>query len=179
MNTKKLKFGSKAPSFKLPGVDGKSYSLLDFKEKKAIAIIFSCNHCPYVKAWEDRMVEIQSDYASKGFQLVAINSNETKNFPEDDFSHMIQRAKEKGFNFPYLRDDDQSVVNAYGASKTPEVFLFDQNLALRYHGAIDDNYQDPTKVQKKYLRKAIENILAGAKVETPDTLPVGCSVKWL
>ena len=125
------------------------------------------------------MVDIQKDYAPKGVQLVAINSNETKNFPEDDFIHMIQRAQQKNFNFPYLRDDDQRVVNLYGANKTPEVFLFDKNHTLVYHGAIDDNFENPAKVKKKYLRDAIDDVLMEKKVRTPDTLPVGCSVKWL
>ncbi len=125
------------------------------------------------------MVEIQKDYTSKGVQLVAINSNETKNFPEDDFSHMVQRAQQKNFNFPYLRDDDQSIVSSYGATKTPEVFLFDKEMTLVYHGAIDDNYENPAKVKKKYLRDAIDDLLIGKKVRTPSTPPVGCSVKWL
>ena len=179
MNPQTLKIGSRAPEFDLSGVDGKRHSLGEFKGKKALAVIFSCNHCPYVQAYEDRMVEIQRDYAGKGLQLVAINSNETKNFPEDDFANMVKRARRKGFNFPYLRDEDQSVAKAYGAERTPEVFLFDHELTLRYHGAIDDNYQDPSKVKRKFVRDAVDEILAGKNVKTPDTAPVGCSIKWL
>ena len=167
------------PSFALPGVDGKNYGPDDFKGKKALAVIFSCNHCPYVQAYEDRMVEIQRDYASKGVQLIAINSNETKNFPEDDFAHMVKRAKDKEFNFPYLRDENQSVAKAYGPARTPEVFLFDQDFVLRYHGAIDDNYQDPAKVKRKYVREALDDILAGKPPRTKETSAVGCSIKWL
>ena len=179
MNVQALKMGSKAPRFDLPGVDGKEHAIDEFKSKKAVAVIFSCNHCPYVQAYEDRMVELQKDYAQKGVQLIAINSNETKNFPEDDLPHMIQRAKAKKFNFPYLRDEDQSVAREYGPARTPEVFLFDGEFVLRYHGAIDDNYQNPAKVKRKYLREALDDVLAGKHVRTPDTQAVGCSVKWL
>jgi peroxiredoxin len=179
MNTQSLKLGSKAANFTLPGVDGKNHSLDDFTDKKAVAVIFSCNHCPYVQAYEERMIEIQRDYAVKGVQVVAINSNETKNFPEDDFPHMVKRAKDRKFNFPYLRDEDQSIAKAYGPGKTPEVFLFDQGLVLRYHGAIDDNYQDPAKVKRKYVREALDDMLAGKPLRTKETAAVGCSIKWL
>ena len=179
MNTQPIKIGSKVLDFSLPGVDGKNHGPDEFKGKKAVAVIFSCNHCPYVQAYEDRMVELQRDYAAKGVQLVAINSNETKNFPEDDFSHMVKRAKDKKFNFPYLRDEDQSVAKAYGPARTPEVFLFDQDFVLRYHGGIDDNYQNPAKVKRKYMREALDDILAGKPVRTKETAAVGCSIKWL
>ncbi len=179
MKIETLKMTSRAPSFNLPGVDGKNLSLEKVKGKKAVAVIFSCNHCPYAQAYEDRIIEIQRDYAAKGVQIVVVNSNETKNFPEDDFPNMVKRAKQKNFNFPYLRDEDQTVARAYGPAKTPEVFLFDQDMVLRYHGAIDDNYENPAKVGRKYLRVALDEILAGKPVKTPDTQPVGCSVKWL
>lgn len=179
MNVQTLKMGARAPTFNLPGVDGKEHTIDEFESKKAVAVIFTCNHCPYVQAYEDRMVELQKDFAQKGVQLIAINSNETKNFPEDDFPHMIQRAKAKKFNFPYLRDEDQSVAREYGPARTPEVFLFDGEFVLRYHGAIDDNFQDPANVKRKYLREAFDDLLAGKPVKTPDTQAVGCSVKWL
>ena len=179
MNLQTLKVGSKAPAFDLPGIDGKKHDLDEFKGKKAVAVIFSCNHCPYVQAYEDRMVDLQRDYGPKGMHLIAINSNETKNFPEDDFAHMVKRAKDKKFNFPYLRDEDQSAARAYGPAKTPEVFLFDQDMVLRYHGAIDDNYQDPAKVKRKYMREALDDLLAGKPVRTKETAAVGCSIKWL
>ena len=179
MNLQTLKVGSKAPAFDLPGVDGRKHGLDEYRDRNAVAVIFSCNHCPYAQAYEDRMVELQRDYAAKGVQLIAINSNETKNFPEDDFPHMVKRAKDKKFNFPYLRDEDQAVANAYGPARTPEVFLFDQDFTLRYHGAIDDNYQDPAKVKRKYMREALDDILAGKAVRTKETAAVGCSIKWL
>jgi peroxiredoxin len=172
-----LAVGVKAPDFKLPGVDGRTYSLASFASKPVLAIIFSCNHCPYVKAFEDRMVSIQSDYAPKGVQLVAINSNDEKAYPEDRFPEMVQRAKDKGFNFPYLRDESQEVVTAYGAVCTPHVFAFDKGRVLRYRGRIDDS-KDPTRVTSPDLRNALDDLTAGREVRTPDTRPFGCSIKW-
>ena len=169
--------GATAPAFDLPGVDGKRYSLESFDSKPVLVIAFSCNHCPYVKAYEDRMVSIQRDYAAKGVQLVAINSNDEKSYPEDDFSHMAQRAKEKGFNFPYLRDELQAVAEAYGAACTPHVFAFNQNRVLCYRGRIDDS-KDPSKVTTHDLRNALDDMLSGREVKEPDTRPFGCSIKW-
>lgn len=175
----RLKIGDLAPSFKgLLGVDGKRYSLEDFKDKKVVAIIISCNHCPTVKAYEDRMIAIQREYADKGFLLVAINPNDSRRYPEDSYENMVIRARQKGFNFPYLRDEDQSVARAYGAERTPEVFLLDGERRLRYHGRIDDNVDEPEKARAHYLRDAIEALLTGRKVHVPETTPVGCTVKW-
>jgi len=173
-----LRTGDKALLFSLPGVDGAIHSLGDYSGKDAVAVIFSCNHCPYVRAWEDRMVEIQADYASRGVQLLAINANDSVKYPEDSFQNMKERAREKQFNFPYLRDESQNVAKAYGAERTPEVFLFDKAAGLRYHGAIDDNYDDPTAVKVKYLREALDAVLSGKQVKINDTKPVGCSIKW-
>jgi len=173
-----LKAGEKAIPFRLPGVDDKVHSLGEFAGKNGIAVIFSCNHCPYVRAWEDRMVQIQSDYAEKGVQLVAINANDDAKYPDDSFPRMKERAKEKKFNFPYLRDESQEIARAYGAERTPEVFLFDKNLTLVYHGAIDDNYDNPSSVKEHYLRNALDALLARRSPATPETKPIGCSLKW-
>ena len=173
-----LKTGDKAISFNLPGIDGANHVLAEYSGKNAVAVIFSCNHCPYVRAWEDRMVQIQADYAPKGVQLVAINANDAVKYPEDSFEKMKERAKEKHFNFPYLRDEKQEVARAYGAERTPEVFLFDKAGTLRYHGVIDDNYDSPNAVKAKYLRDAMDSVLSGKQPATTDTKPVGCSIKW-
>ena len=173
-----LKIGDKAISFNLPGVNGANHSLQEYSGKNALAVIFSCNHCPYVRAWEDRMVQIQADYAPKGVQLVAINANDAVKYPEDSFEKMKERAKEKHFNFPYLRDEKQEVTRAYGAERTPEVFLFDKAGTLRYHGVIDDNYDSPDAVKVKYLRDALDSVLLGKQPATTDTKPVGCTIKW-
>ena len=172
-----LALGAKAPPFDLPGVGGKRYSLDSFKDKPVLVVVFSCNHCPYVVAYEDRMVSIQRDYAAKGVQLVAINSNDEKEYPEDSFPQMVKRAKEKGFNFPYLRDQTQDVVSAYGAVCTPHVFAFDKARVLRYRGRIDDS-KDPSKVSSPDLRNALNDLTGGREVRVPDTKPFGCSIKW-
>jgi len=172
-----LKIGDKPIEFTLVGTDGMKHSLNDYSEMHR-AVIFSCNHCPYVRAWEDRMVAIQRDYASKGVQLIAINSNDAERYPEDSFENMKARAKEKHFNFPYLRDEDQKVAKLYGAQRTPEVFLFDREPILRYHGAIDDNYDDPNAVKRHYLRDALDALIGGTKTSVPETQPVGCTIKW-
>lgn len=173
-----LRIGDKALPFTLPGVDGRNHSLTDYVGKKATVVIFSCNHCPYVIAWEDRMVQTQTDYAAKGVQLLAINANDAAKYPADDFEQMKQRAKEKSFNFPYLHDESQAIARAYGAQRTPEVFLFDDKGMLRYHGVIDDNYDDPAAVKNKYLRDALDTVLSGKVPATADTMPVGCTIKW-
>lgn len=178
MATNNLKIGSPAPDFNLAGVDGKNYSLKSFSDKKALIIIFSCNHCPYVQAYEDRIRKIQSDYASKGVSIVAINSNEDKGYPEDSFDNMKKRSDEQKFNFPYLRDEYQSVARAYDATHTPEIFLFDKKRKLVFHGKIDDNWQEPNKVQNHYLRNALDELLAGKEISVPETFTIGCTIKW-
>lgn len=172
-----LGIGSRAPDFDLPGVDGRRHSLGSFGGSGILVVVFSCNHCPYVKDYEDRMVAIQRDYAPKGIQLVAINSNDEKSYPEDSFPEMVRRAKSKGFNFPYLRDESQRVVEAYGAVCTPHVFAFDNGRVLRYRGRIDDS-RDASKVTSSDLRNALDDMLAGRPVRVPGTRPFGCSIKW-
>ena len=173
-----LSIGSKAKDFDLPGTDGKNHSLRELEGKKAVLVIFSCNHCPYVQAYEDRIIEIQRDYAEKGLQVVAINSNEDVHHPEDSFTEMQRRAKEKKFNFLYLRDQSQEVARSYGATHTPHLYLFDEKRELRYTGKIDDNWQEPKKVVKKYLRLALDSVLAGKPVAEPETHAIGCTIKW-
>jgi peroxiredoxin len=172
-----LPLGSPAIDFDLMGVDGKKRSLASFSDKKVLVVVFTCNHCPYAKAYEDRLVGIQRDYAAKGVQLVAINPNDDKSYPEDSFPEMVKRAKEKGFNFPYLRDETQVVADGYGAVCTPHVFVFDQSRRLRYRGRIDDS-RDPTTVKSPDLRNALDDLLASREVRVPDMKPFGCSIKW-
>jgi len=173
-----LALGDQAPEFSLSGVDGKAYRLADFRDKAVLCVVFMCNHCPYVKATIDRILALQRDYAGRGVQMVGINANETTNYPEDDLPHMIQWAKAKGFNFPYLRDESQAVARAYGAERTPHIFLFDRERTLRYTGAIDDNTQDSAQVKRQYLREAIEALLVNKPVTDAQTHAIGCSVKW-
>jgi peroxiredoxin len=173
-----LSLGAKAIEFELIGVDDQKHKLADYADNEVVIVMFSCNHCPYVRAWEDRMVQIQSDYAGKGVQFVAINANDTVSHPDDDLSAMKQRAQEKNFNFPYLRDDTQETAKAYGAERTPELFVFDNGGTLRYHGAIDDNYEDPDSVKENYLRAALDAVLEGKAPANAATPPVGCTIKW-
>ncbi len=172
-----LELGAEAPPFSLPGVDGRVHSLDDYADAPALAVIWSCNHCPYVQAWEGRMGEIQRDYESRGVHLVAINSNDADRYPEDSFEEMKSRASREGFAFDYLHDEDQAVARAYGPSRTPEVFLFDGGRRLVYHGAIDDS-RDERAVGETYLREALDAVLEQREPPTARTEPVGCSVKW-
>ncbi|TLZ91624.1 MAG: thioredoxin family protein [Methanobacteriota archaeon] len=138
-----LPLGSPAPDFSLPGVDGKTHSLGSFKDKPILVIAFWCNHCPYVQAWEDRTIAVQKEFAGKGVQFVMINANDDESYPEDDFAHMVERSKRKGYNFPYLRDESQKSAEAYGAVATPDFFVFDAGRKLRYRGKLDDS-KDPS-----------------------------------
>ena len=178
MVTTKLNIGSPAPDFNLPAVDGGNYSLFSFKDSTLLAVIFSCNHCPYVQAYEDRIINLQKEFYNKGLSVAAINSNDITNYPDDSFEHMVDRAKQKGFNFPYLRDEDQITANSYGATHTPETFLFNKERLLVYHGKIDDNWQEPEKVRNSYLKNAIEETLNGTEVSIPETYSIGCTIKW-
>jgi peroxiredoxin len=173
-----LSLGSPAPNFGLSGVDGKKYSLDSFSKSSVLVVVFSCNHCPYAVAYEDRMIAIQRDYAAKGVQLVAINSNDDKAYPEDGYPQMVRRAKEKGFNFPYIRDPDQKAAEEYGAVCTPHVFAFDKERKLRYRGRIDDS-KDPAGVRSHDLRNALDDLAAGKTPRAADTRPFGCSIKWM
>ena len=178
MATNTLKIGSQAPDFNLPGIDGNKFSLSSFTDKKALIVIFSCNHCPYVQAYEDRIKQIQQDYENKGAIVIAINSNDDVNYPDDSFENMKKRATEKKFNFHYLRDKDQTIARAYDATHTPEIFLFDKDRKLAFHGKIDDNWQEPDRVQNPYLKNALDELLAGKEISVPETFTIGCTIKW-
>lgn len=173
-----LRIGEKAPDFRdLVGTDGKKYSLASFEDVPTLVLIVSCNHCPYAQAYEDRMIAIQRDYLDRGVSFVAVNSNYDKDYPEDSYESMVKRAKEKGFNFPYIRDEDQSLARALSAICTPETFVFDKERKLVYHGRIDDN-RDPSKVTTHDLKSALDAITAGKKPAVAETRPFGCSIKW-
>jgi len=173
-----LQLGERAPDFNLPGVDGRNHRLTDFADANVLIVAFTCNHCPYVIGSEDRMNDLYAGYSSEGVAMVAINSNETDNHPTDSFEHMILRAKEKNFRFPYLRDESQEVALAYGALRTPHFFVFDSNRKLCYTGRMDDNPMTPSQATTRELRDALDDILAGRRVAVPLTNPIGCNVKW-
>lgn len=173
-----LALQSRLIPFSLKGTDGRTYRPEDFAQAKVLGVIFTCNHCPYARAWEDRLIRSQRDHANRGVRFVLINSNDPTKVPDDSFDQMKVRAHTKEYPFPYLFDETQEVAKAYGATRTPEIFLFDESRTLRYHGAPDDNYEDPSAVQHHYLRDALEAILAGSVPPTPETKPVGCTIKW-
>lgn len=174
----KLKIDSVAPDFLLEGVDGKNYSLSSFSQNRILIIIFSCNHCPYVRAYENRIITLQKEFEKEGLQIVAINSNNDEKYPEDSFEEMKKRALDRKFNFPYLRDVTQNVAKAFGATHTPQIFLFNENRRLKYQGKIDDNWQEPDKVFSHYLKDAIKEVLEGKEVSVPETFSIGCTIKW-
>jgi peroxiredoxin len=169
----RLALGDPAPSFELPGVDGQPHSTED-DAGRPLAVVFSCCHCPYVIAWEDRINGVARDFADRA-TLVAVNSN--AGYLGDSLEEMAQRSREKGFVFPFLYDESQEVAQAYGASRTPEVFLFDAEHRLAYHGTPDSDHQDPAGAEP-YLRDALEAVLGGHEPSVQEVPPVGCTIKW-
>ena len=178
LGTFHLHAGDAAPGFALPGTDGRTYRLADFEQEPFLLVVFWCNHCPFVQAWEGRMIAIGRRYLSRGVGTVLINSNDARAYPEDNFDSMVRRAREKGYPFPYLVDETQEVARAYGALVTPHPFLFDRRRQLLFQGKIDNDHQHAERVTEHYLARAIEQALNGQPVR-PDELPVqGCTVKW-
>ena len=174
-----LRIGDTALDFTLPATDGKVYNLYEaFHNSRAVAVAFTCNHCPYAIAWEDRINAIARDYATRGVRLFAINSNNALTHPADSFEKMVKRANERHFAFPYLHDESQNVARSYGAERTPELFIFDATKTLRYHGAPDDNYEDEQAVKHHYAREALDATIAEREPALSETKPVGCSIKW-
>lgn len=168
------------PSLKdsLKNIDGKTFKLADFKGPKGTLVIFSSNHCPYVKAWLDRIVEIGNDAAAKGIGVVKINSNDPTSHPADGYEEMQKIHKAKGMKFAYVVDGTSNVAVQFGATRTPEAFLFDAAGNLVYHGAIDDNSESVSKVTKHYLKDAVNHLAAGKPIPTKETKFIGCSIKF-
>ncbi|WP_299898740.1 thioredoxin family protein [uncultured Aquimarina sp.] len=172
--------GDTATDFKLKNIDDKMVSLEDYKDAKGFIVIFTCNHCPYSVAYEDRIIELDKKFKTKGYPVIAINPNNPKAYPTDSFDEMKVRAKEKGFTFPYLFDDGQKIYPQYGATKTPHVYILEKtgtgNL-VRYIGAIDNNYKDAVAADKKYVEDAVNALLKGEKIAIETTKAIGCSIK--
>ncbi|HCT30632.1 MAG TPA: thioredoxin family protein [Bacteroidales bacterium] len=174
------KIGDKVADFKLKNVDGKMVSLSDFSKSKGVILIFTCNHCPYAKAYEDRIINIHKKYEGLGYPVVAINPNNPEVQPEDSYDLMVARAKEKSYPFPYLFDEGQKVFPVFGAAKTPHVFLLNKkgkDIVVEYIGTIDDNYKDASMVKEKYLENAVDALLAGKMIALKETKAVGCGIK--
>ena len=163
---------------KMKNVDGKELDLAEVKKPAGTLVVFTCNHCPFAKMWESRIVELGNTYAAKGIGVVAINANDPKVAADDSFDVMQQRAKERGMQFPYVVDATSNLARAFGATKTPEAFLFDKEGKLVYHGAIDDNGQEPSKVENAYLKLALEAVVNGGEVPVKETKSIGCGIKF-
>jgi|SRR3990172_6301883 len=170
--------GTPVVEFTLPGVDGQTYSLESFKEKRVLVIVFMCNHCPYVKATIQRLIAIQKDYQGQGIQLVGINSNDVVTYPEDSFENMKVFSRERRMNFPYLQDESQEIARKYNAVCTPDIFVYGPERKLIYRGRIDDNWQDETIVTRKDLRQALDTVVAGLPIPSEQRPSMGCSIKW-
>jgi peroxiredoxin len=169
--------GDPAPGFRLPTTDGGVASLEDLAGAPAVVVAFWCNHCPYVRAWEERFNAIARDYGGRGVATVAICANDAVSHPGDSLENMALRAAEQGYVFPYARDDSQAVPRAYGAERTPEVFVLDADRRVAYHGSIDDS-TEPDGVGAHHLRDALEAVLAGRTPAVAETAAVGCTIKW-
>ncbi len=170
--------GTPAPDFSLPGTDGKTYSPSNFGNKNVLVIIFMCNHCPYVKAVLRRLINLQNEYAEKSVQLVGINVNDTKKYPEDSMEKMKELAEKKQLPFPYLFDESQESAKAYDAVCTPDIFVYGIERSLKYRGRVDDNWQHPDEITRHDLKDAIEAILTDQPVNDDQVSSMGCSIKW-
>lgn len=174
MKIESLGIGEAAPQFELSGVDGENRALDDF-DASALVVVFTCNHCPVAKAYQDRIKALQAGY--NGADVVAINPNDAEGYPEDFFENMVERAETEAFHFPCLRDESQDVAEAYGAEATPHAFVFDEEHRLVYQGAIDDD-RDGEDVTEQYVRAAVNAVIADEAFERDTVSPMGCSIKW-
>lgn len=177
-----LNVGDKAVDFNLKNIDGKMVSLAGMQNNKGAIIVFTCNNCPFSIAYEDRIIALHQKYAAVGYPVVAINPSDAERVPEDSYKNMKKRAREKKFPFVYLHDETQEIAKAFGATRTPHVFLLQKDsdgaYVVKYIGAIDNNTDDPVAADKKYIENAIDELNNGSKVSTAMTKAIGCSIKW-
>ncbi|MBF6598784.1 MAG: thioredoxin family protein [Fermentimonas sp.] len=180
LSAQPISVGSVAPDFALKNIDGSTISLSDYSNEKGVMVIFSCNPCPYVIAYEDRIIDLHNRYAAQGFPLVLINPNDADKQPVDSMDEMRVRAEEKNYPFPYLKDVDQSIYKAYGATRTPEIFLLKNNgdgsFVVAYTGTVDDNYKDASAVNVSYASNAVNALLQGEEPNPTSTVAIGCSI---
>lgn len=172
--------GDEATDFKLKNIDGKMVSLSDYQSAKGFIVIFTCNHCPYAKKYEDRIIALDKMFKNKGYPVIAINPNDATVQPQDGFAEMQTRAKEKGFTFPYLVDEGQKIYPIYGATKTPHVYILKRENGkniVKYIGAIDNNYENPNDVSEFYAQDAVNQLLKNEAVKTEKTVAIGCTIK--
>ena len=178
---KGYEIGDVATDFKLKNVDGKMVSLSDYKKAKGFIVVFTCNTCPYAIKYQDRIIELDKKYRDLGYPVIAIQPNDPAVSPKDSFEHMQERAKEKGFTFPYLMDEGQKIYPVYGATKTPYIFVLQKvksKNVVKYIGAIDNNYDDPNDVSEYYVQDAVNALLKGEEVKNTRTAAIGCTIKY-
>ena len=173
-----LQLGKKAPDFKVPATDGKTYTLADFAEAKALVVFFTCNHCPFVLGSDEVTRATVDRFRGKGVAFIGINSNSEHTHLDDDFVHMVERMKQHHFPWIYARDKSQDVAKAYGALRTPHFYVFDQERKLVYTGRGLDNPRNAAESTINDLDRTLGEVLAGRPVSTPVTNPIGCNVKW-
>jgi peroxiredoxin len=173
-----LPLGTPCPDFRLPSVDGRIFARDDFRDRPVLVVLFICNHCPYVQAVEDRIIALQREYAPRGVQLVGICSNDPTDYPDDRPENLLRRWREKRYDFPYLLDGTQDVAHAFGAVCTPDIYVFGPDRTLAYHGRIDDNWREPSKVKQRELAAALDTLLAGKAPAGAQQHSIGCSIKW-
>ena len=172
-----IAIGDRAPDFDLPNVDGSSETLPG-EDSAATVVYWTCNHCPYALAWHDRLIDAAREYEGRGVRFLAINSNDAERYPQDGPEAMRERVEQEGgWPHPYLFDESQNVARAYGAERTPDVFVFDGDLRLRYRGAPDADYEDASQ-NAAWLREALDAVLDGSEPQRAETPPVGCTIKW-
>mgnify|MGYP001051105872 CR=1 FL=1 len=179
-SVKGYEVGDEAADFKLKNIDGKMVSLIDFKSAKGFILVFTCNHCPYAKKYEERIVELDKKFKDQGYPVIAINPNDPNIQPEDGYKQMIERAKQKGFTFPYLVDEGQKIYPLYGATKTPHVFVLQKENGkniVKYIGAIDNNYENPDDVSEYYVQDAVNALIKGEPVKMTKKVAIGCTIK--
>ena len=175
-----LDLGATAPeaTLKMRNVDGRELSIADVKGAKGTLVIFTCNHCPWAKAWETRIATLGNDFQKRGVGVIAINANDPSEHKEDAYDEMVTRAKARDFQFPYVVDRGSKVARAFGAERTPEAFVFDADGKLVYHGTIDDNAEDASDVKQHFLGDALEAVATGKPVGTKETKALGCTIKY-
>ena len=173
--------GDMATDFKLKNVDGKFVSLSDYSKAKGFIVVFTCNHCPFAQAYEQRIIDLHKKYAAKGYPVVAINPNDKTRAPEDSYENMVIRAKDKKYPFAYVYDETQEIAKKYGATRTPHVFLLSKTKngnKVEYIGAIDDNSEEPKDVTEKYVENALNALIVGKPLSKTSTKAIGCTIKW-
>lgn len=170
--------GRPCPDFDLPSVDGKRVRRDDFADRPVLVVLFLCNHCPYVQAVEQRIIDLAREFGPRGVQLVGICSNDPSDYPDDAAPRLLARWQAKGYGFPYLVDESQDTARAFGAVCTPDIYVYDRDRRLAYHGRIDDDWKNPERVQRRELAAALDALLAGEKLPADQRPTIGCSIKW-